>query len=243
VLPLRSWWLPRRPPLPVGFDKARMPMMTVHEHPEGSARGWSAKDRVPPLGFNLAPGSAGTIREPNGPQLPRFLASLRRAAQRAGVDPARVAGASVARLADELIALPPERLRVRGEHHGGSQERHPRRRPHGPGRDPAGRRGPSRAHERGARRAEAQDAARGHRPPGPRAVRAGCHAGRSDFTQVLRDSGSGGGRERLPAPAEAAARECGGHRRLPSELPEHGLAHEIHELPALDGREVRRSTG
>lgn len=47
----------RRPPeprLPVGFDKARMPM-TVHERPEGSARGWSAKDRVPPLDYDLAP--------------------------------------------------------------------------------------------------------------------------------------------------------------------------------------------
>lgn len=85
--------------------------MTRSGTPEGSARGWSAEDRVPPLDFNLAPyGSAGTIREPSRAQVPRFLASLRRAAQHAGVDPARVAGASVARLADELSALPPERL-------------------------------------------------------------------------------------------------------------------------------------
>ncbi len=84
--------------------------MTVHEHPKGSARGFSSEDRVPRLDFNLAPyGPAGTIREPSVVQVNRFLAGLRRAAQSAGVDPARVAGASAARLAHELSALTPER--------------------------------------------------------------------------------------------------------------------------------------
>lgn len=84
--------------------------MTVHEHPKGSARGFNSEDRVPPLHFNLAPyGSAGTIREPSRVQYARFLAGLRRAAQAAGVNPARVAGASSARLAHELSALTPER--------------------------------------------------------------------------------------------------------------------------------------
>lgn len=74
------------------------------------ARGWSARDRVPPLDFNLAPyGSAGRIAEPSGVQYNRFLAALRRAARAAGVNPARIAGASSARLARELSALTPER--------------------------------------------------------------------------------------------------------------------------------------
>ncbi len=85
-------------------------MMTVHEHPKGSARGFNSEDRVPPLDFNLAPyGPAGRIAEPSVLQYNRFLAGLRRAAHAAGVNPARVAGASPARLADEISGLTPER--------------------------------------------------------------------------------------------------------------------------------------
>ncbi len=86
--------------------------MTVHRTtPESSTRGgFTAEDRVPPLDYDLAPyGPAGTIREPSRLQHNRFLAGLRRAAQAAGVNPARVAGASPARLARELSALTPER--------------------------------------------------------------------------------------------------------------------------------------
>ncbi len=85
--------------------------MTVHERTEGSARGFNSADRVPPLDYILAPygPAAGRITEPSVVQVNRFLAGLRRAAQAAGVDPARVAGASSARLERELVALTPER--------------------------------------------------------------------------------------------------------------------------------------
>lgn len=86
--------------------------MTVPRNtPESSRRGgFNSADRVPPLDYDLAPyGPAGRIAEPSVVQYNRFLAGLRRAAHRAGVNPARVAGASAARLAHELSALTPER--------------------------------------------------------------------------------------------------------------------------------------
>lgn len=85
--------------------------MTVHEHPKGSARGFTSEGCVPPLDYDLAPygPAAGRIAEPSVVQVNRFLAGLRRAAQAAGVDPARVAGASSARLEREIVALTPVR--------------------------------------------------------------------------------------------------------------------------------------